>query len=182
MQRVIDKLAKTYPNIPNTELAAIHHYTKSNGNYRQLNKQMDTGTLTEFNRAAQTLITQGLEKLPIYEGSVYRGMIIKRKDFEIAFAGDKGDIIKHNRFVSSSKNIKTALEFAKHSPLKRNEIQVIFEIQSKTGRDISKISEFNGIFTSKNQQEIMFTNNTSFIIVNKSISHNGMIIIKIIEK
>jgi hypothetical protein len=180
MQRVIDKLAKTYPNIPNTELAAIHHYTQSNGNYRQLNKQMDAGTLTEFNRAAQTLITQGLEKLPIYEGSVYRGMIIKRNEFKRIF-GDKGSTVQQDRFVSSSMDSSVAARFAKHSPLKKNEISVFIEIQSKTGRDISKISEFNGNLAPENQKEILFTNNTKFRIADKRTNKDGSITLKLVE-
>lgn len=90
MQRVLAELSALYPDVPNTELAAIHHYTRNGGNYRQLNKQMEKGMLTVFNRAAQTLIAQGLEKVPIYQGSVYRGMIIKHKEFERVFGGGVG--------------------------------------------------------------------------------------------
>jgi hypothetical protein len=173
MQRVIEQLAKLYPDIPNTELAAIHHYTKSGGNYRQLNKQMEAGTLTDFNRAAQALITQGLEKAPVYQGSVYRGMIIRRNEFERIF-GDKGSTIQQNRFVSSSKDINVSFDFATRDQnrMKRNEVQVFFKINSKNGRDISGISEFNGNFVLENQHEVLFTNNTSFKIDKKEYSDN----------
>jgi hypothetical protein len=182
MQRVIDQLAKLYPDIPNTELAAIHHYTRSGGNYRQLNRQLDKGTLTDFNSAAQTLIVQGLEKAPVYKGAVYRGMIIKRKEFERAF-GDVGSTVRHNRFVSSSMDNGVAYKFATWSDkMNRNEIKVMIEIQSKNGRDISGISEFNGIFASENQKEVLFTNNTAFEIVSKSVRDDGVIELKMIEK
>ena len=173
MQRVVDQLAKLYPDIPNTELAAIHHYTKSGGNYRQLNKQMENGTLTDFNRAAQTLIQQGLIKAPIYNGTVYRGMIIKRKEFERTFGGD---MVQQNRFISSSRDINVAFDFATRDQnrMKRNEIQVFFKIQSKSGRDISEISEFNGKFVpgKQNQQEVLFMSNTAFRIDKKEYSGN----------
>ena len=143
---------------------------------------MDAGTLTDFNRASQELIEKGLEKLPTYQGTVYRGMIIKRDVFEGAFGGNKGDVFKHNRFVSSSKDVNIALEFAKHSPLKKGEIQVVFEIISKNGRDISRIAEKNGIFVPKNQQEVLFINNTTFEILDSGLSPNGMVLIKMIEK
>ena len=64
------------------------------------------------NSAAQTLITQGLEKLPTYHGSVYRGMIIKRKEFERVFSGGVGIVVKQNRFVSSSNDMNVAFKFA----------------------------------------------------------------------
>lgn len=181
MQRVLDKLAKLYPNIPNTELAAIHHYTKGGGNYRQLNKQMDKDTLTGFNQAAQVLIGQGLEKTPIFAGNVYRGMIIKRKEFDRIF-NDASGIIRQNRFVSSSMDADIGLRFATHSALGKNEISVFMEIKSKTGRDISRISEFNGNFVSDNQKEVIFSNNTPFKIVSKEVDSDGTVWLKMIEQ
>ena len=159
MERVLSELSALYPDVPNTELTAIYHYTRNGGNYRQLNKQMEKGTLADF-------ITQGLEKLSTYQGSVYRGMIIKRKEFERVFGGGKGDVIQQNRFISSSHDVDVALEFAtkKQSTMKKNKIQVIFEIKSQNGRDIERISEYNGNFVSENQKEVLFLNNTSFEI------------------
>lgn len=166
MERVLAELSALYPDVPNTELAAIHHYTRNGGNYRQLNKQMEKGTLTNFNRAAQILIAQGLEKLPVYQGMVYRGMIIKRKEFERVFGGGKGSVVKQNRFVSSSKDMNVAFDFAtkKQEKMRRNEVQVFIKIVGKSGRDVSRISEFNGNFASENQQEVLFTSNTPFRI------------------
>lgn len=45
--------------------------------------------------------------------------------------------------------------FASYRPLKRNEVSIVFTIQGKNGKDISKISEFNGKFVEKNQYEIL---------------------------
>jgi len=173
MRRVRDYLSKSYPEIPNTELAAIHHYTKTGGNYRQLNKQMENGMLTDFNRASKTLIAQGLEKLPIYEGDTYRGVIIKRNEFERIF-GNVGSTVKQNRFISTSIDYNVAFDFAARNQekMKKSDIQVIFEIKSKNGRNIAEISEFNGIFVPKNQQEVLFTNNTTFRIDGKTYTGN----------
>lgn len=181
MQRVIEKLAKLYPDIPSTELAAIHHYTKSGGNYRQLNRQLENGTLTEFNKASKELIISGLNKLPKHEGYVYRGMIIKRKDMGRLFDGEKGTVIKQNRFISSSMNVNVAREFNSYKELKKNEAQVFFEIYSKNGRDISRISEKNGNFDMKNQEEVLFLNNTPFELLDKYTDANGVIYIKMKE-
>ncbi|HOJ65468.1 MAG TPA: hypothetical protein PLZ54_00580 [Paludibacteraceae bacterium] len=40
---------------------------------------MGKNTLTEFNQAAKTLIERGLEKLPVHNGMVNRGMDYKAK-------------------------------------------------------------------------------------------------------
>jgi len=170
MNRAIEELNRLYPNIPNTSLAAIHHYTKDIGsNYRQLNKQMEAGMLTPFNAASATLIRKGLEQLPAIKGAVYRGMIIKQKDFNRIFGGEVGVTVKQNRFISSSTDVNVAFAFAtrKQDMMKKTEIQVIFTINSKNGRDISKISELNGIFDPRNQKEVLFTNNTVFRIDSK---------------
>lgn len=181
MERVLAELSALYPNIPNTELAAIHHYTRNGGNYRQLNKQMEKGTLTDFNRAAQRLITQGLEKLPTYQGTVYRGMIIRRAELERAFGGDNGNTITHNRFVSTSMDESVGLRFATHSKLKKGEVCVIIAIQSKTGRNISEISEFNGTFAPENQKEVIFMNNISFKIIDKRVYPDGDVFLELKE-
>jgi hypothetical protein len=175
MSRAIEELHKLYPGIENTELAAIHHYTKDLGsNYRQLNKQLESGKLTDFNRSAATLMNNALDKLPAVKGMVYRGAIIKQKDFDRIFGGDIGSTVKQNRFVSSSMDTDVAFEFAvkNQNKIKRTEIQVFFEIESKNGRDISKISELNGNFDPRNQKEVLFTNNTSFRIDSRKKTGN----------
>ena len=52
--------------------------------------------------------------------------------------------------------------FASYRPLKRNEVSIVFTIQGKNGKDISKISEFNGKFVEMNQYEVLFTTDTRF--------------------
>ena len=81
------------------------------------------------------MITQGLEKLPTYHGSVYRGMIIKRKEFERVFSGGVGIVVKQNRFVSSSNDMNVAFKFAtkKQEKMRRNEVQVFIKVEGKTG-------------------------------------------------
>lgn len=129
MQRATEILSQRYPNIQNTALAALHHYTKHGGNYRQLNKQLDKGTLTEFNKASASLMGQALEALAKYSGTVYRGSIIKRKDYERLYEGK--DEVTHAIFTSTSKNAAIAERFASYRPLKKNEISVMFKIHSK---------------------------------------------------
>ncbi|MDR1652242.1 MAG: ADP-ribosyltransferase [Prevotellaceae bacterium] len=179
MSRAIEELRKLYPNIENTELAAIHHYTKTGGNYRQLNKQLDKGTLTDFNSAAATLISKGLEKLPKIEGTIYRGVIMKRKDFDRIYAN--ASEVTHKIFTSSTQSFGTAVQFAAHKTPKKSEVQIIFIIRSENGRDISKISEFNGIFAPDNQKEVLFDKNTKFRITKQETDKGGTVWVEMIE-
>lgn len=168
MERATQLLSTLYPDIQNTELAALHHYTQQGGNYRQLNKQLDKGDLTDFNKASASLMAKALEGLPKYRGTVYRGAIMKRKDYERLYAGK--DEVKHAIFTSSTKTPAVAYRFASYRDLKKTEVRVLFEIQSKNGRDISDISEFNGKFAPEDQREVLFTNGTRFKIVKHEIS------------
>ena len=175
MNRAVEELSRLYPDIENTELAAIHHYTKHGGNYRQLNKQLDKGTLTDFNRASASLISKGLEHLPRVTGTVYRGTIMKRTDYERLYSGNTTE---HAIFTSASKDTSIAYRFANYkNNLNKNEIRILFDIQSKNGRDISRISEFNGKFAEENQKEVLFTNGTRFKITKHEISEQEVHII-----
>lgn len=179
MERAIQLLSTMYPNIQNTELAALHHYTQQGGNYRQLNKQLYKGELTDFNTASASLMAKALEALPKYRGTVYRGAIMKRKDYEHLYAG-KGEV-RHDIFTSSTKTPAVAWRFASYRDLKKSEVRVLFEIQSKNGRDISDISEFNGKFATEDQREVLFTNGTRFKIVGTETDLFGTIYVKLRE-
>jgi hypothetical protein len=179
MSRAIEELNRLYPNIPNTNLAAIHHYTKAGGNYRQLNKQLDKGTITDFNTASATLISKGLEKLPKVEGIIYRGTIMKRKDFNRIYSN--ANEVTHNIFTSATKSSDIAVQFATYKQPKKSEVQIIFAINSRNGRDISKISEFNGIFAPDNQKEVLFDRNTKFRITKQETDKGGTVWIEMTE-
>lgn len=56
--------------------------------------------------------------------------------------------------------------------MKKSEIQVFIKIESKNGRGIERISEFNGNFVPENQCEVLFGSNTPFRIENKEVSGN----------
>jgi hypothetical protein len=179
MTRAVNEFRKLYPNIPNTNLAAIHHYTKAGGNYRQLNKQLHNGSLTDFNAAAAALISKGLEMLPKIENTIYRGTIMNRKNYEQIYKS--GDEITHKIFTSATVSFDTAIKFATYKDLKKNELQIIFVIQSKNGRDISKISEFNGKFAPDNQKEVLFDRDTKFKITKQETDNKGAVWIEMTE-
>lgn len=179
MTRAITELGSLYPNIENTELAALHHYTKQGGNYRQLNKQLSKDELTAFNAASASLISKALVSLPAFKGTVYRGSIMKRTEYERLYSGKSE--ITHNIFTSASKDAGVAWKFASYREPSKNEVRVLFEIQSKTGRDISNISEFNGNFTPVDQKEVLFKNETRFRITGTETDIFGNIYLKLNE-
>lgn len=179
MKRAIMELGSLYPNIENTELAALHHYTKQGGNYRQLNKQLNKDELTDFNAASASLINKALASLPAFKGTVYRGSIMKRTEYERLYTGKSE--ITHNIFTSASKDAAVAWKFASYREPSKNEVRVLFEIQSKNGRDISNISEFNGNFTPVDQKEILFKNGTRFRITGTETDIFGNIYLKLKE-
>lgn len=179
MKRAITELGSLYPNIENTELAALHHYTKQGGNYRQLNKQLSKDELTAFNAASASLISKALASLPAFKGTVYRGSIMKRTEYERLYAGKSE--ITHTIFTSASKDAAVAWKFASYREPSKNEVRVLFEIQSKNGRDISNISEFNGNFTPVDQKEVLFKNETRFRITGTETDIFGNIYLKLKE-
>ena len=179
MSRAMAEFQKQYPRIENTKLAAIHHYTQGGGNYRQLNKQLSKANLSDFNKAAASLISKGLADLPKVTGPVYRGTIIARKEYDAIYSGSE---VIHKIFTSASQDIGTAVNFASYRTANKNEVQVIFTIHSKTGRNISDISEFNGTFANENQHEVLFDEGTQFVITNKETDKGGTVWIEMQEK
>ena len=55
-------------------------------------------------------------------------------------------------------------------------------IQSKNGRNISKISEFNGIFNPENQHEVLFDKGAKFLIKKRRIEEDGTYRIILVEQ
>ena len=74
------------------------------------------------------------------------------------------------------------MKFISHAGIPKSHKRVIFEIQSKNGRNISKISEFNGIFTLENQREILFDKGTKFLVKKRRIEGDGTYRIILVEQ
>lgn len=169
-------LQRKYPEIPNTEKAAIYHYTQGNRPaYRQLNNQLRKGKLSEFNEAFSELLSDGLSKIPPIETTVYRTVRLNRtqlREFyqkaveqaEETFAG----------FTSTSMERSTVVDFAAaHLGRKNNETDVLLVIQGKSGHPIEDFSQFGGRFAGKrNQKEVLFDKDSKFRF-EKMIVENG---------
>lgn len=153
-------LQRKYPEIPNTEKAAIYHYTKGEGAaFRQLNNQLRKGNLSEFNEAFSQLLSQGLSKLETTTETVYRTIRLNKTNLKsfIDLTEEQGkDIFKG--FTSASLDKQTVLDFAaRHTGRKKNETDVLLVIRGKSGHPIEDFSQFGGRFTGKpNQREVLF--------------------------
>lgn len=179
---------QTYPNIPEVQQAAVNAYTQAVGKTnkgatsREINRRLRNGTEDDYVDVASILISQALNKLPRYEGIVYRGETMSVKKLQERFLDHIGEVVSDKGFVSSIQYKDTPNKFIFHDRVPRNHKRVIFEIQSKNGRDISKISEFNGIFTLENQHEILFDKQTKFYVSPDIKNENGVLKIKLIEQ
>ena len=179
---------KIYPHIPEVQQAAVNAYTQaiSSGNKRatsrEINRRLRNGTEDEYVDVASRLISQALSKLPKYEGVVYRGETMSIKKLQERFLDHIGDVVSDKGFISSSLYMDTPMKFISHAGIPKNHKRVIFEIQSKNGRNISKISEFNGIFTLENQHEILFDKGTKFLVKKRRVEGDGTYRIILVEQ
>ena len=119
-------LQRKYPDIPNTEKAAIFHYTKGEGAaFRQLNNQLRKGKLSEFNEAFAELLSKGLSKLETTTETVYRTIRLNK-----TILGRFLNLTKQNGtsvfegFTSTSLDKQTVEDFAaRHTGRKKNETE-----------------------------------------------------------
>lgn len=179
---------KIYPHIPEVHQAAVNAYTQaiSSGNKgatsREINRRLRNGTEDEYVDVASRLISQALSRLPKYEGVVYRGETMSIKKLQERFLDHIGDVVSDKGFISSSLYMDTPMKFISRAGIPKSHKRVIFEIQSKNGRNISKISEFNGIFTLENQHEILFDKGTKFLVKKRRIEGDGTYRIILVEQ
>lgn len=154
-------LKDKYPNIPNTEKAAIYHYTKGDGAaFRRLNNQLRKGgKLNEFNEAFSELLSQGLAKLPTTTEPVYRTIRLNKTNLNkyISFANNKSTAV-FDGYTSASLDKEVTLNFAQSKRMpKKNETDILLVIQGKSGHPIEELSQFSGRFEGKpNQREVLF--------------------------
>ncbi len=159
-------LQSKYPNIPNTEKAAIYHYTRGDTSaFRQLNNQLRKGKLSEFNEAFAKLLSAGLSKIPPIEATVYRTIRLNRTllaEFNDMANRQAQTVFKG--FSSASMERSRAVAFAEaHKGRKKNETDVLLVIRGKSGHPIEQLSQFSGRFAGKpNQREVLFDSGCEF--------------------
>lgn len=159
-------LQSKYPALPNTEKAAIFHYTQGEGaTFRQLNNQLRRGNLTEFNEAFSDLLSKGLSKLETTTETVYRSVRLNKTNLmKYLSLADEKEATIFKGFTSTSLDRNVALEIEKRRKQARNnETDVLLVIRGKSGHPIEGLSQFGGRFTGKpNQREVLFNSGSEF--------------------
>ena len=147
-------LGKKYPDIKNTEKAALIEYTRGDvSDFRHLNKELMKDSLSEFNVAFSELLSSALSKLPTEEATVYRTIRLNKTNLnawkqqavsqaETTFEG----------FTSTSDSLDAVNDFIRKKAVKKNnnETDVLLVIKGKTGHRINDFSKFT------EQRELLF--------------------------
>lgn len=154
-------LSSRYPEIPNTEKAALFHYTRGDTSaYRRLNKELRTGELSEFNQAFSSLLSSALGKIEPVQGTVYRTVRLNKTNLRAwVNQATNQEETTFRGFTSTSldRSVIENMIQAKSGGRKKNESDVLLVIQSKTGHPIQDFSQFGGRFDGKaNQREVLF--------------------------
>lgn len=169
-----------YPDIPNTEKAAIFHYTRGDSSdYRQLNKQLRGNRLSEFNFAFSELLSSGLSKLPTVKMKTYRSIRLNKTQLRnwVDMAESRSEIT-FDGFTSTSESLTTVKEYIlrKAASRKKNETDILLVIKGKTGHRIEDLSHFSGRYDRlPNQKEVLFDKGKKFIFEGVEPRDDGLL-------
>lgn len=160
-------LSSRYPEIPNTEKAALFHYTRGDTSaYRRLNKELRKGELSEFNQAFSSLLSKALDKIEPVQATVYRTVRLNKTNLRAWVNQANGQAeTTFSGFTSTSldRSVIENMIQAKSGGRKKNESDVLLVIQSKSGHPIQDFSQFGGRFDGKaNQREVLFDKGRRF--------------------
>ncbi len=145
------------------EASAIKYYTSDDRKINALNKKLREGTATKNDKIVEKVLNQALNKMPSYEGTVYRGIKISDVDGFIK-RYTSGKEIDFSQFTSTS--------FKKAESYYGN---VKYEIISKTGKDVSALS------SKPAEKEVLFKSDAKFKVINVE-NKNGKTYIILEEK
>lgn len=172
------KIKGAYARLSAEAVAALIFYTSQSLGYQQINRLL-RGQMTKFADAENKIgwnvaqakqdyqdhikfINEALNKLPNYEGIVFRGSKVEQKQLA---KYKVGQIITEKGFTSTSSNMAVAQAFSGN---------VFYTIFSKTGKAIKDFSEFSG------EDEVLFRSGTKFKVLAVE-NKNGKTFIKMME-
>jgi NAD:arginine ADP-ribosyltransferase. len=172
------KVKGAYARLGIEAVAALIFYTSQSLGYQQINRLL-RGQMTKFASAEKGIgwdvtqakrdyqehikfMTEALNKLPNYEGVVFRGSKVEQKQLA---KYKVGQIITEQGFTSTSSKLAVAQAFSGN---------VFYTIVSKTGKAIKDFSEFSG------EDEVLFRSGTKFKVLAVE-NKNGKTYIKMME-
>ena len=132
--------------------------------YLHINEGLRNGNLTDDDRSFINVINSALDKIKPETQTVYRGVNFNYRNQNNVIdnyinALNNKEIIKEKAFISTSIDKDAANVFAK---------TVLFEIKSKTGRNIEKLSGFGS-----QESEVLFKSGTKFRVKKVVQLENG---------
>lgn len=135
------------------EKAVIYKYTDDG--YESINEALRKSDGKSCSQLGVFLI-KALNKLPDFEGLVYRSVNLSPKELErYSIALRDNRLLKEHAFLSTSKSRLTAMAFNGN---------VLFRMYSRTGKEIENIARF-GKYNPPNEREVLFKPNRNFRIL-----------------
>jgi len=148
----VNQLMEKFPNMKREEIVAIDMY--GNTSYRNVNsflRNPDYFGPMPYEENFAKLLNDALDKMPSFEGTVYRGGDFSKTVIdEYREAFKKGSILTEKAFMSTSKYTGTAMEG-----------DTFFVIESKSGKSVEEIMEF-GSEGGANEAEVVFKAGSKF--------------------
>ena len=147
------------------DLSALNNYTGLG--HEDLNDALRNGTMDASQQARVDALNRALDKLPPYEGPVFRGTDLPP---DVLAQYQPGAAVTEPAFFSTSINpaVPQSTAFAGN---------VEFRVLSRTGRDISSFSMF------PTEQEVLFPTGVTFYVLDRrSDPLTGITIIEMIEQ
>ncbi|PWK28904.1 ADP-ribosyltransferase exoenzyme [Arcicella aurantiaca] len=146
------------PELTVYEKAIIFKYSEDG--YEDLNEKLRLSGGKDISIFG-ILLDECLNKLPDYQGRVYRGVSLNKYDLNRYLEAFQNNIlITESFFISTSESQLASRMFGRN---------VQFQIISKKGKSIREIAKF------EDEREVLFRHNTCFEILD--ISHNQDVII-----
>ncbi|MFC4095521.1 fibronectin type III domain-containing protein [Euzebyella saccharophila] len=172
----IQTLKAQYPNLSNDEVFSLWGYT-TNFYYGDLNYWLRNGLNSNLTGDVKLILENALAKLPNYSGQkVYRGIEIKQADLQ-------GFLDSYNQGAKHTWNDFTSCGGSQGASFGgRPEINIIFEIQHTTGKNITDFAD--GVkYNNMPAPEILIKSGSKFEAVADPVldQSTGKWIIKLIQ-
>ena len=151
----------TFPKLTDLEKAIIYWYSE-NG-YESINNVLRNSKGQKQTRLGEFL-NLALSKLPNYQDVVFRSTRFSKAHLEKYQAVfEKNEPIIEYAFTSASTSERIARMFGNG---------IFFEIFSKTGKSVDKISKY-GLTSGQNEKEVIFRSPTQFLILDIQYSNQS---------
>lgn len=91
------------------------------------------------------VISDGIDRMPVYDGSIYRGMVVTNSEAQQYAELVQGDTLpSRGMFASWSSNVNTAISYGGYSSYERSSV-VLECVDNQTGVGVQHLSLFNDI-------------------------------------